>query len=1126
MSTFARAYIEDELIIDGGMTVNETLYSNDINSSGSIVTPSMTASSQITTDQLTIEGALTVSGASDLQSNVSVESGGLTVSGVGTNSFKDTLDVSQNATLTNGLVANSDVTVSSGGLFVTGAGTVSLIGTASFSDALNVNNNLSLTSNFNTDVLTASGNATFGVLSAGGSLTVDGGLTINGTAANIQTDELSITDPIIELARGNAGDSLNVGIISQYNNTQFSGIVRYHVDGEYYLIDDSTNTGNMDDVSGDKLSNLNVDVLGAATGTFKGDVSVDGSGFNVTSDLSVGGTSDFNGKMTVNSNFDLEQQSVQPSTAADAGVVYFGTGPSSTTQLLFLTPDNNVNELSKPTGNLGQLEYEVTQFSIPVFSSTGGDVLTATNVTITDLNNMNINGSTSLLVENGLTSTGAFTTQTGTFNSAISVGGATNVSGTSTLSSTLNVDGAMSLATATINNTLVAGAVTLNNTLDVTNESSLGDVTVNSSLGVSGTATFEGQLTQNSSISSYEVVPDSNLLYEFSTTAAAETLSSALTEVNLGISDDGVNLIIGRHRHGQSISSIKIYKNTGSGYVEQDSINKAGSSISFGGNGLILANNNNTIITSESNQFVTTGGNSSQLEFYRLSGSNDWQSRNYVFTGDGGVGYGVSISNYPVPGTISSNANGIDITNDEEYVVCSKIQTFIASGSPPFTFKEGSFFVLKYNSTNEKYEQVMNTGSANPGFGNIVKISPEGTFIATSLNDTTGIQIYKKNGETWDVNQTLTTTGTHKMSFDISENTIAIATDPGGAGDGNAADIEIWDYSGTWSKTHTINFASPDRIFTGMSMIISTSGDYITFNDGSTTENMRTLIYKRDDNGTTWSENQIIDLNSFGDNPQAASHGITLSNNSKYFAISPAKFNGGLLQRSYVYANVFPESSTVTSSLNVNDNLNLKIQLDSDINDQTVVNNHIGIYPKTGPGDGDLHVLFATGASGELKLLTSFTENLTSTGAAEQFGIVSFDNTAGTLIKSNSIKIENDNITGANNIGFSNDLTVNGRLIENSSDVTTSTYQIVNTDRNLFVKMESVVTLPLLSDINLGKRLYIANIGGGFTATIQPTGTDVINDMGGDPIELTEDYEHVNLLGYYSGGTGAWIMTV
>lgn len=68
-------------------------------------------------------------------------------------------------------------------------------------------------------------------------LTLSGNLDINGTLTTVDTTNLSVTDSIISLARGNALNTLDIGFYGTYNDgaTKYSGLFRDATDGAYKL---------------------------------------------------------------------------------------------------------------------------------------------------------------------------------------------------------------------------------------------------------------------------------------------------------------------------------------------------------------------------------------------------------------------------------------------------------------------------------------------------------------------------------------------------------------------------------------------------------------------------------------------------------------------------------------------------------------------------------------------------------------------------------------------------------------------------------------------------------------------------------------------------------------------------
>lgn len=99
-----------------------------------------------------------------------------------------------------------------------------------------------------------------------GSLTVTGNLTVQGTLTSVNTEVLSVTDSLIELANNNTSDTLDIGFYGNYSNgtsNLFTGLVRSDVDKIYYLFDtltvQPTNTSiNFSDV---RISTLNANLV-------------------------------------------------------------------------------------------------------------------------------------------------------------------------------------------------------------------------------------------------------------------------------------------------------------------------------------------------------------------------------------------------------------------------------------------------------------------------------------------------------------------------------------------------------------------------------------------------------------------------------------------------------------------------------------------------------------------------------------------------------------------------------------------------------------------------------------------------------------------------------------------------
>lgn len=113
-----------------------------------------------------------------------------------------------------------------------GAVTVNVVGANGISvaaDAVGVTTGSTLTVN-------ASGIHVNNSLSIG-DLTLSGNLTVSGTLTTIDTQNLTIEDPLLKLANGNATDTVDVGLFGVYTNggTRYTGLFRDATDGVYKL---------------------------------------------------------------------------------------------------------------------------------------------------------------------------------------------------------------------------------------------------------------------------------------------------------------------------------------------------------------------------------------------------------------------------------------------------------------------------------------------------------------------------------------------------------------------------------------------------------------------------------------------------------------------------------------------------------------------------------------------------------------------------------------------------------------------------------------------------------------------------------------------------------------------------
>lgn len=140
-----------------------------------------------------------------------------------------------------------------------------------------------------------------------GNVTITGNLTVQGTLTSVNTQVLSVTDSLIELANNNSSDVLDIGFYGNYSNgtsNLFTGLVRSDIDKVYYLFDTltehPTNTSinfanvNISTLNANLVSNSvvisGVNVLSHANAAFnKANSSIQNTGGTINGNLTVNG---------------------------------------------------------------------------------------------------------------------------------------------------------------------------------------------------------------------------------------------------------------------------------------------------------------------------------------------------------------------------------------------------------------------------------------------------------------------------------------------------------------------------------------------------------------------------------------------------------------------------------------------------------------------------------------------------------------------------------------------------------------------------------------------------------------------------------------------------------------------
>lgn len=99
-----------------------------------------------------------------------------------------------------------------------------------------------------------------------GDLTVDGNLFVNGVQTVVNTNSLTVNDPIFLLANNNTTNAVGIGIVGHYGPTQqHTGLVRAHQDNIWYLFENYDEhilyANNVLDTGNIKLATLKANVV-------------------------------------------------------------------------------------------------------------------------------------------------------------------------------------------------------------------------------------------------------------------------------------------------------------------------------------------------------------------------------------------------------------------------------------------------------------------------------------------------------------------------------------------------------------------------------------------------------------------------------------------------------------------------------------------------------------------------------------------------------------------------------------------------------------------------------------------------------------------------------------------------
>ena len=195
-----------------------------------------------------------------------------------------------------------------------------------------------------------------GDLTTGADVTIAGNLTVNGTTTTINTQTLAVEDPLIELSKDNAANSVDIGFYGKYNDgtARYLGLFSDASDSNKFRLFKGTTVQPTTTVNiagaGYVAADLQVAGLEATTGSFTGNIIVDtNANALLTLDGSSGSTE---GIIIKHSGTEVSRISHSNSTS-----LVFSTGSSVTAALTL-----NAAQLATFGGNVNLADNKKLRF--------------------------------------------------------------------------------------------------------------------------------------------------------------------------------------------------------------------------------------------------------------------------------------------------------------------------------------------------------------------------------------------------------------------------------------------------------------------------------------------------------------------------------------------------------------------------------------------------------------------------------------------------------------------------------------------------------------------------------------------------------------------------------------------
>lgn len=315
-------------------------------------------------------------------------------------------------------------------------------------------------------------NVTFGTVTTTGDVTVGGNLTIQGTTTTINTTNLSVTDPIINLATNNGANANDLGFVAHYTDgtLKHTGLVKDATDSKWKLF---SNVSAQVDTTVDFTTWTKDTLLANIEGNVTGNAST-------ATALQTSRTISITGDATGSAPFDGTANATISTTLATSGVTAGSYG--SATGVGTFTVDAKGRLTAASTTAIAIPSTQITDWTEAVQDAASAMITNATHVGISTIYYDNTNKLSLELVNTGVAA--------GTYNSVTvditgRVTAASNVgylTGNQSITFTGDATGS---GTTNVNLTLSNSGVTAG-TYGVANQRSISSVTVDSKGRVTG----------------------------------------------------------------------------------------------------------------------------------------------------------------------------------------------------------------------------------------------------------------------------------------------------------------------------------------------------------------------------------------------------------------------------------------------------------------------------------------------------------------------------------------------------------------------------------------------------------------------------------------------------------------